>query len=139
MSIRAATHDDVLRIREIRAAVRENRLAWPEKISAADVHAFIDRCGVWVWQDAAAEMRGFSAGDLADGSVWALFVEPGHEGQGIGQALIARTCDGLRSAGHVRATLGTDPNTRAERFYRTNGWTREGTTANGEAFFWKLL
>ena len=138
MSIRAATLDDVLRIREIRAAVRENRLSDPERVSHADVVAFIRRCGVWVWEED-GRILGFSAGDLADGTIWALFVDPACERGGIGQALIARSCEGLRAAGHAVATLATEPGSRAERFYRRNGWTAGGLDARGEMRFSKGL
>ena len=138
MAIRAATLDDVLRIREIRADVRENRLSHPERVSAADVVAFIERCGVWVWEEDGI-ILGFSAGDLADGTIWALFVDPSCEGRGIGQALIAESCAGLRAAGHTMATLTTQPGSRAERFYRRNGWTANGLDARGEMRFSKAL
>jgi GNAT superfamily N-acetyltransferase len=139
MRLCAATHDDVPRIREIRADVRESRLEYPEKASAADVHAFIDRCGVRLCRDAGDRIVGFAAGDVADGSAWALFVDPGHEHRGIGQAPIAKTCEALRTAGDDTATLSTEPGSRAEGFYAANGSSRGGMTARGEVIFSKPL
>jgi ribosomal protein S18 acetylase RimI-like enzyme len=66
-------------------------------------------------------IQGFAAGDPRDGSIFALFVDPAHEGRGIGRALLALACGTLRAAGFATATLSTEPGTRAERFYRTNG------------------
>lgn len=60
---------------------------------------------------------GSSATDTRDGTIWALFIDPDHEGRGIGRALLAKACDVLRQAGHRTATLGTEPGSRADRFY----------------------
>src|SRR5215469_9909165 len=92
-NIRRATYADVPRIMEIRGAVRENRLFDPNSVTAADVKAFIDRAGMWIWADDAGPVQGFSAGDPHDGSIWALFVDPEHEGRGIGRALLALACN----------------------------------------------
>jgi GNAT superfamily N-acetyltransferase len=93
---------------------------------------------MWVWDDG-GKIVGFSAADTRDGSVWALFVDPAHEGRGIGRALLARVCTALRGAGHHVARLGTAPGTRAERFYRRDGWTAEGLDARGEMVFRKSI
>lgn len=132
--LRKAQSPDIPRLMELRAAVRENRLTGPSRITAADYLRFIDTAAIWVWEDSAG-ILGFSAGDPRDGSIWALFVDPGFEGRGIGRALLQRACEALRAAGHRRAVLGTEPGTRAERFYLRNGWTRTGVRPNGEAAF----
>ena len=137
-AIRRATHADIARIMAIRHAVRENRLSDPNVVTAADCARFIDRAEIWVWV-AEGVVQGFSAGDPDNGEIWALFVDPGHEGRGIGRALLAQACATLRSAGHGAATLGTDAGTRAERFYRTAGWIDGGTNAKGEVVFRKAL
>jgi hypothetical protein len=41
--------------------------------------------------------------------------------------------------GFTVATLTTGPGTRAERFYRTNGWEETGRQDNGEIIFRKPL
>jgi len=46
------------------------------------------------------EVVGFAIGRADDGNVWALFVEPAHEGRGIGGALRLRLAAGKRHAGH---------------------------------------
>jgi hypothetical protein len=48
-------------------------------------------------------------------------------------------CDTLREAGHRTAMLGTDQGTRAEGFYRKNGWVAVGRKANGEIIFTREL
>jgi GNAT superfamily N-acetyltransferase len=122
----------------IRHAVRENRLSDPNAVTAADCAAFIDRAEMWVWVEDGM-IQGFSAGDPCNGDIFALFVDPAYEGRGIGRALIAMACATLRAAGHDAATLSTQPGTRAERFYRANGWTTAGTNRKGELVFRKPL
>ena len=122
----------------IRRAVRENRLSDPNAVTAADCAAFIDRAEIWVWVEDGM-IQGFSAGDPRNGEIFALFVDPAYEGRGIGRALIALACATLRAAGHEAARLSTQPGTRAERFYRANGWTTAGTNGKGELVFRKPL
>ena len=120
--IRRARLDDRPRITEIRLAVRENRLTDPSRVTDADYLWFSENPGIWVWEED-GHILGFSAADTRDGTIWALFIDPGHEGRGIGRALLAKACDVLREAGHRIATLGTEPGSRADRFYRQAGWT----------------
>jgi GNAT superfamily N-acetyltransferase len=136
--LRAATHADTARLMQIRASVRENRLADPTRVTPADYRWFIDHAVIHVWE-AGDHIHGFSAADPRDGSIWALFVDGACEGRGIGQRLIEAACASLREAGHQVATLGTEPETRAERFYRRNGWIAEGVTSRGELWFTKAL
>jgi hypothetical protein len=44
-----------------------------------------------------------------------------------------------RAAGFAAATLTTGPGTRAERFYRENGWEETGRKDDGEIIFRKPL
>ncbi|HEX3400515.1 MAG TPA: GNAT family N-acetyltransferase [Acetobacteraceae bacterium] len=131
---RKATHDDIPRLMEIRHGVHENRLRDPASVTAADCAAFIDRAEIWVWVED-GQIRGFSARDPRDGSIWALFVDPADEGRGIGRALLALACETVRVAGFATATLSTEPGTRADRFYRLNGWVETGRIAKGEVVF----
>jgi GNAT superfamily N-acetyltransferase len=132
--IRRAVHADEARIFEIRFAVRENRLLTPTRVTSADVSWFIDHAGIWLW-DEDGVVKGFSASDTRDGSIWALFVDPEYEGRGIGRALLQAALVPLCQAGYSVAKLSTDRGTRAEQFYRRFGWTEIGGTAKGEVFF----
>jgi GNAT superfamily N-acetyltransferase len=123
---------------EIRHLVRENRLSDPNLVTAADCVAFIERSEMWVWEEDGV-IQGFAAGDVRDGWIFALFVAPEYEGRGIGQALLPLACETLRKAGYAVATLSTEESTRAERFYRTNGWTANGKNHKGEIVFQKTL
>jgi GNAT superfamily N-acetyltransferase len=137
--IRLATHSDIPCIFEIRDSVHENRLSDPSAVTEADAVWFIDHGALWVWQEAGGLITGFSGSDKRDGSIWALFVASGHEGKGIGRALLKTACDALRASGHRAATLTTGAGTRAERHYRADGWTVTGKTARGDLIFQKAL
>jgi GNAT superfamily N-acetyltransferase len=136
--IRKAILSDIPRLMEIRGEVHENRLSDPSRVTLADYVWQIDHGPTHVWDDAGL-IKGMSAGDPRDGSIWALFVDPAFEGQGIGQALILAACKSVAAAGHRVAKLSTEPGTRAERFYLRNGWRSDGYTDRGEVIFVKEL
>ncbi|MBV9552615.1 MAG: GNAT family N-acetyltransferase [Alphaproteobacteria bacterium] len=137
--LRRAAAGDIPRIWEIRNGVRENVLSDPERVTSADIAWFLKHGPIWVWQEADGTVAGFSAGDPRDGWLWALFVAPGHEGKGIGRALLKAACDSLRAAGHAAAMLSTEPGSRAERHYRADGWSAVGYNHGGEILFRKPL
>ena len=124
--IRKAVRDDIPRIVEIRAAVRENRLRDPSRVTVEDICWFIDNPGIFVWVED-GEIVGFSAADPRDGSIFALFMDEAYEGRGIARALFERACKVLIDAGCSRMWLTTWPGTRAEQFYRKAGWRVTGT------------
>jgi GNAT superfamily N-acetyltransferase len=136
--IRRARPEERDRITEIRFAVQENRLSDPALVADEDYAWFMEHPGIWVWEED-GQILGFSAGDLRDGTIWALFVDPAWERRGIGRALFAAACDTLRGAGHRTAMLTTDPGTRAERFYRAAGWKVVGNNPKGELIFRAVL
>jgi GNAT superfamily N-acetyltransferase len=140
MMIRKATHADRPRISEIRFAVRENQ---PSNAAVVAVIAklvdwLLDNSTIWVWEEDGA-IQGFSAADSRDGSICALFVHPSYEGRGIGRALLPLACEVLKESGHATALLTTEAGTRAERFYRTDGWTELGRQEDGQIIFQKSL
>jgi len=65
-------------------------------------------------------------------SIWALFVLPAWEKRGIGKQLLHEAVEWLWSEGAKTIWLTTDPHTRAEEFYRSQGLTQCGVEANGE-------
>jgi GNAT superfamily N-acetyltransferase len=138
--IRKATPPDRQRISAIRFAVRENR---PANVAVVAVIAelvdwLLDNSTIWVWEEDGA-IQGFSAADPRDGSICALFVHPSCERRGIGRALLPLACNVLIESGHVTAALTTEAGTRAERFYRTDGWTEVGRKEDGQLIFQKSL
>ncbi len=132
--IRKSVAADIPRLMEIRASVRENILSDPTKVTESDYRWFIENGPLWLWDDEDT-IKGFAAGDPRDGTIWALFIDPPYERQGIGKALFARVCESMREAGHNTLTLYTGAGTRAARFYRAAGWEETGTSADGEVTF----
>ena len=135
--IRKATRADRQRIWEIRFAVRENRPSNPALVEKLTAWLF-DNSTFWVWEEDGA-IQAFSAADPRDGSICALFVDPLYERRGIGRALLPLACDILKTSGHATAVLTTEAGTRAERFYRTDGWAELGRQADGQIIFQKRL
>lgn len=68
-------------------------------------------------------------GDAAGhGELCALYVEPDCWGRGVGRALASAARNELYSLGFRNALLWVVAgNKRAERFYRADGWTRDGS------------
>jgi GNAT superfamily N-acetyltransferase len=137
--IRKATRADYPRISEIRLSVRENRLSESKYGLVETVANWIfDNSIFWVWEEDGA-IQGFSAADPRNGTIFALFVRPSYERRGIGRALLPPACQVLRDSGHETATLTTAAGTRAERFYRLDGWTEIERQDDGEIVFQKAL
>lgn len=121
-------------MQRVRLAVRENALSDPGRVTAADYLAALDATGrTWV-VTSDAEIVAFATG-YRDGSIWALFVHPDHEGRGHGAALHDTVVPWLWSLGHARLWLTTAPGTRAERFYRARGWQDHGLAPGGDLRF----
>lgn len=133
--IRKATQGDVRQMNHLRLQVRENTLSDPGLVTEAMTAEAISESGRgWVFEEA-GELVGFSIAMHEDPSIWALFVLPDHEGRGIGHALHDAAVNWLWEQGADRIWLGTDPGTRAERFYRERGWREAGLHDNGEIHF----
>ncbi|MEZ0472505.1 GNAT family N-acetyltransferase [Luteimonas salinilitoris] len=131
MTLRRAIQSDIPAMQRVRLAVRENTLSDPARITEADYIAALEDVGrTWV-VEANGEIVAFATG-CNSGNVWALFVHPDHEGRGYGKSLHSTMINWLWSLGHTRLWLITDPGTRAERFYISQGWQSCGIAAGGE-------
>ncbi len=61
------------------------------------------------------------------GEVVAIYVDPDHQGRGVGGALLERAVDGMRARGFRRATLWTlRQSPQSNGFYAAHGWRRDG-------------
>ena len=61
------------------------------------------------------------------GEVWAIYVDPGRWGTGVGRRLMAAGCEQLVRQGLEHASLWViSGNTRARRFYEAAGWSWRG-------------
>lgn len=132
--IRQARAADAAGMHRVRMSVQENRLV-SMKLSEHDYVVAIESTGRGWLVELAGNIVAFAIGDTTNGSIWALFVEPGHEGNGYGRQLHDIMIAWLWEQGHDRLWLSTEPGTRAERFYSTAGWRRAGMTDSGEIRF----
>lgn len=135
MRVRVATRADFPAMHRVRMAVRENVLSDPARVQPSDYAAILDAGGRGWVAEVDGRMAGFAVADLAAANVWALFIDPGLEGRGVGRRLHDAMMDWFFAAGADRVWLGTDPGTRAEGFYRSAGWRPAGDEPNGEVRF----
>lgn len=134
VNIRQAQASDAAAMHRVRMSVAENRLTSVLVLQREYVTAVEEDGRGWVAELDGA-IVGFAVGNLKNGNVWALFVEPAHEGKGCGRQLHDIMVTWLWGRGLPCLWLTTESGTRAERFYRRNGWKCVGTAARGEIRF----
>lgn len=135
MLYREAQVADIPQYMAVRLAVRENQLSSPDRVTEQDNIDYLTRRGKgWVCE-AGGQIVGFAIADLQDHSVWALFVHPDYERQGIGRQLQTLMLGWYFDQTQHPVWLSTSPGTRAEAFYRRSGWREADRTATGEIRF----
>ena len=135
MIFREAHADDIPQIQIVRNSVKENMLSDPALVTDGDCEEFITRRGKgWVCV-IDQTITGFAIVDLKENNIWALFVHPDFEKQGIGRHLHDTMLDWYFNRKTETVWLGTSPHTRAETFYRKAGWTETGIHGKGEIKF----
>jgi len=145
MVFRRAETNDIPQIQKVRHEVNENILSDSGLVTDADCAEYIEKRGRgWVCE-VQNEIVGFAIADLMEHNIWALFVLPDFEHQGIGKKLHAMMLEWYFRMTKEKVWLGTAPNTRAELFYRNAGWKENGLHGKGEIKFemefatWKSL
>lgn len=135
MQIREALLTDIPQMSTVRLAVKENALSNPALVTEQDYVDFLSQRGKgWVCEED-GRLVGFAIGDLEKHNVWALFVLPGYEGQGIGRELLITLLDWYYGETRETIWLSTAADTRAAEFYRSFGFTETGKMPNGELKF----
>ncbi|MFZ1529179.1 MAG: GNAT family N-acetyltransferase [Ferruginibacter sp.] len=135
IKIREAKIEDIPQIQKVRNSVRENTLSDPGLVTDNDCRLYITERGKgWVCEIDNA-IVGFSIADLKENNIWALFLNPAFEKQGIGRMLHNIMLDWYFEQTNVTVWLSTSPGTRAESFYRKAGWTEAGTYGKNEIKF----
>ena len=135
MILREATIEDILQIQFVRNAVKENTLSDPALVPDKDVADYITNRGKgWVVL-LNNEVAGFAIVDMKEHNIWALFVHPDHDKKGIGKQLHDVMLDWYFTQTDQTVWLGTAPGTRAETFYRMQGWKETGMHGKGEIKF----
>lgn len=134
MVFREATRNDIPQIQIVRNSVKENMLSDPNLVKNEDCVEFIEERGKgWVCE-IDGKIVGFSIVDMKENNIWALFVHPEFDKQGIGRKLHDMMLDWYFSQTEKPVWLGTDPGTRAEIFYEKSGWKRIGMHGNEVKF-----
>jgi ribosomal protein S18 acetylase RimI-like enzyme len=114
---------------QIRLSVRENTLSNPDILSVEAYQPYIEKDACWV-AIVDQQITGFAALDIYSGTVWALFVSPAFEGQGIGKRLMEALIHSATNSGLDNVRLSTEAGSRAASFYRNAGWRHIGQSAN---------
>ena len=135
MLIREAKITDIKQIQIVRNSVKENTLSNPNLVTDADCEEFITLRGKgWVCE-IESTIVGFSIIDLKNKNIWALFLHPDFEKQGIGKKLHDVMLNWYFTQTKEPVWLGTSPKTRAELFYKRAGWKEIGIHGKGEIKF----
>ena len=134
MKIRQAVVADIPAMSTIRLGVTENVLSDPSKVTEQMYRDYLELLGRGWVAEVNGEIAGFSYADKEDFSIWALFVAQPYEGRGIGKALLRPAVDWLFEQGGDSVSLTTTPDTRADRFYSAQGWTREAINERNARF-----
>lgn len=135
MTFREATIADIPQIQIVRHTVKENVLSNPALVTDKDCVEYLTQRGKgWVCE-ADNQLVGFSIADLHDNNVWALFLRPEYEDKGIGKQLHNLMLHWYFSQTGETIWLGTAFNTRAEKFYRMQGWKEAGLNGTKEIKF----
>ncbi len=135
MIFREAKVKDIPQLQIVRHSVKENILSDPALVTDKDCEEFITVRGKgWVCEVNGA-IVGFSIADLKENNIWALFVMPEQEQKGIGKRLHKEMLDWYFDQTKEKVWLSTAPDSRAEKFYRLNGWKETGVHGKGEIKF----
>jgi GNAT superfamily N-acetyltransferase len=135
MIYREAEISDIPQIQFVRNAVKENMLSDPSLVPDKDVEEYMTNRGKgWVCE-VDNKIVGFAIVDMIVNNVWALFVHPHFEAKGIGKRLHRIMIDWYFLQTKEKIWLGTDPYSRAYKFYKMQGWKEAGTHGKMEVKF----
>lgn len=140
--IRLAKEEDVLSILNIRLSANENVLRNRQGLTLADLIDELKReKSAWVAQ-IGDEIVGFSWARKKQRTLWALFVLPQYQRQGIGKALMSVAVEWLWQQrtwwlGRINNIwLETKAGSPAEQFYQHLGWQRGELRPYGDVRYW---
>ena len=134
MNFRQAIPEDIPQIQIVRNSVKENQLSNPNLIPDELVEEFITKRGKGFVCEIDDKIVGFSIVDFIENNVWALFLLPDFEGKRIGKKLHQLMLDEYFSKTKETIWLSTEANSRAEIFYKKQGWKNAGFHGNEVKF-----
>ncbi|MER2493552.1 GNAT family N-acetyltransferase [Catenovulum sediminis] len=137
MQIREASVTDIPALDIIRQKPSDNPLPLNKPISEICYHNYLTLYGKgWVSYDTGG-VNGYVICSKKESSIWALFVDPSYQRQGIGQLLLSTASNWLYQSGICKIYLSTGVNSRAEHFYQKQGWTRGAVLSTGQVTYYK--
>ena len=134
MNFRQAIPEDIPQIQIVRNSVKENQLSNPNLIPDELVEEFITKRGKGFVCEIDKKIVGFSIVDFVENNVWALFLLPDFEGKRIGKKIHQLMLDEYFSKTKETIWLSTEANSRAEIFYKKQGWKNAGLHGNEVKF-----
>ena len=134
MNFRQAIPEDIPQIQIVRNFVKENQLSKPNLIPDELVEEFITKRGKGFVCEIDKKIVGLSIVDFVENNVWALFLLPEFEGKRIGKKLHQLMLDEYFSKTKETIWLSTEANSRAEIFYKKQGWKNAGLHGNEVKF-----
>lgn len=120
-TLRLATRHDMPGLWRVRLAVTENRLT-PGRIGDEDCRREIEDTGRGWVAEVDGQVQGFAIANGVTGNLWALFVHPEAQGQGLGERLHSACLAWWADQPTPRLWLNTGADTRALAFYLHRGW-----------------
>ena len=135
MPLRLATVHDIDAMHAVRLAVRENALFDEDRVRPEHYRTMLQEFGRGWVHEKCGKVVAFGIADQAHRNIWALFVAPGFEGQGMGSELLKAMVKWLFERSREPVWLTTGRNTRAEHFYNAAGWRAIGSAADCEIRF----
>lgn len=108
--------------------IEESTMNWTKRLESSDQNA---RTIVAEINGAIVGYIGVGASRDPDGSdageLYTIYVDPGHQGTGVGSELIREGVQFLKSMAYNKATLWVfDRNARAIKYYEQHGWKPTG-------------
>ncbi len=129
--LRQSRRDDIRAMHRVRMAVTENPFL-STSLSESDYWRATESDGRGWVIESDGKIVAFTVGKATDGNIWALFVQPGYEGLGLGRELLDTMVTWLWAQGLELLWLNTSPNTRAAQFYEQAGWSKSPLPDLGE-------
>lgn len=145
MIIRVADDTDIPDMFRVRISVNENKATMADLakygITPKSLTEMLSGKGRGWVAEIDGVTRAFTMADAANATIFALFVEPGFEGQNLGRTLMNEAEKWLTEMGCQQIWLETDSNTlvRAYGFYRHTGWTESNLQPEGQVKFIKKI
>ncbi|MBD1937686.1 GNAT family N-acetyltransferase [Microcoleus sp. FACHB-68] len=145
MNIREAQLEDIETLFNIRTSVIENYQSLEELASLGVTPETIANmlqtdCRAWIAEIDAIPIA-FSMANVAEKTIFAMFVLPSFEGRGAGRTLMQEAEKWLwrQGAKEIWLLTGNDSNLRAYGFYLHLGWTPVDIQPDGQIKFIKRI